>query len=215
MKRLEITTATLEQIKIDFNRGMPIAIPTDTNYNFICDPFNEAAIHQVFNYKKRSFDKPLSLFFYKKTEIFKYAKNYDHMIVNNIIDTFLPGPLNIILNKNTDAFDKILNGNDSIAFGSIKNKNWRTVIKFLNQPVAMTSANISGTADGILVSEEMLKNQMSETLSYYIAGMTSNNNKSSTIIKIQNQKIILIREGDILFSDIIDHLSDEDIFYEL
>ncbi len=214
MKKLSINKNVLKQLKSDFENGKPIAIPTDTNYNFLCDPFNQEAIKRVFEYKHRSFDKPLSLFFYDPSVIYKYAKDYNRDILKVIINNYLPGPLNIILNKNTSKFDLILNGSNSIAFGSVRNPNWRRVVKYLNSPVAITSANISGTADTQLVTEHMLINQMHGKLSYYIEDVQNDNTQSSTIIKIENNKIILIREGDIKIVDILKTLDQKGYQYE-
>lgn len=37
-------------------------VPTDTNYNLCSLPNNDLCIDKIFEYKKRSKDKPLSLF---------------------------------------------------------------------------------------------------------------------------------------------------------
>lgn len=214
MKKLKISTEVLKAVKNDFEKGYPVAIPTDTNYNFLCDPCNEEAIKRVFEYKKREFNKPLSLFVYDPQEIYKYAKDYDYNLVKTIIDNFLPGPLNIILNKDANEFDKMLNGSDSISFGSIKNHNWRKIVEYLDTPVAITSANISGTADNTLVDEKMLINQMDEKLEYYIEDVEKENTKSSTIIKIENKKIVLIREGEVLIKHILNKLKEIGVDYE-
>lgn len=214
MKKLNITSENLDTLVNDFKEGVPIAIPTDTNYNLLCNPQNLEAINQVFKFKKRSFDKPLSLFFYNPQDIYKYSKNYDELLLKSIVKQYLPGPLNIILTKNTNKFDLILNGSDTIAFGSIKNKNWRLVVKAINSPVALTSANISGTADNCLVDEKMLVEQMSGNLRHYVHGNNNLSSKSSTIIKIVDNKIELVREGDISFSDICSQLDEKGVSYE-
>lgn len=214
MEKLNITKENLNILVNDFKAGMPIAIPTDTNYNLLCDPQNIEAINQVFEFKKRSFDKPLSLFFYNPIDIYRYSKDYDESLLKAIVENYLPGALNIILTKNTNEFDLILNGSETIAFGSIKNQNWRAVVQAINSPVALTSANISGTADNCLVDEKMLVEQMSDNLKHFVNGNSNENSKSSTIIKVVGKKIELVREGDILFSDICSHLEMKGVNYE-
>lgn len=214
MKKLKITNGNLNTLANDFKTGVPIAIPTDTNYNLLCDPENIESINKVFEFKRRSFDKPLSLFFLNPLDIYKYSKDYDELLLKSIVEQYLPGPLNIILTKNTNKFDLILNGSETIAFGSIKNKNWRAVVQAINSPVALTSANISGTADNCLVDEEMLIQQMSNNLRHFVEENNNQSSKSSTIIKIIDKKIELVREGDILFSDICSQLDEKGVPYE-
>ncbi len=47
----------------------------------------------------------------------------------------------------------MLNNSDSIAIGCVQNKTMRRFISYINSPIAITSANISGTADDILITE--------------------------------------------------------------
>ncbi len=58
MNKLIINDKTLAIVKQDFLAGTPIAIPTDTNYNLICNPYDQRAIERVFKFKERPCDKP-------------------------------------------------------------------------------------------------------------------------------------------------------------
>ncbi len=80
----------------------------------------------------------------------------------------------------------------------------RRFISYINSPIAITSANISGTADDILITENEAIKHMGENVRYMLRSQNKTNYKtSSTIIKVTNiKKIELLREGDIKFEEI-------------
>ncbi|KYD30736.1 hypothetical protein B4113_3363 [Geobacillus sp. B4113_201601] len=63
-------------------------------------------------------------------------------------------------------------------------------------PVAMTSANISGQADGFLVDLETAVLQVGDKVDYIIKGGANGTTKSSTIIDLTSEPSI-VRYGDI------------------
>ena len=102
MKKIDqMTSENIEQIKSSFFDTGPVAIATDTNYNLACDPFNHEHVDLIFKYKERKKDKPLSIFLYNPYDIKKYATNFNEKIFDVIASSFLPGPLNIVLDKAT------------------------------------------------------------------------------------------------------------------
>lgn len=81
----------------------------------------------------------------------------------------MPGPLNIIVDKKDNQYDSMLNNSDTIALGSISNLTWRTFMQYTNgESVAITSANISGTVDDMLVTKEIAISQMGNYVEYFI-----------------------------------------------
>lgn len=159
----------IEEILEHMREGNPIILPTDTNYNLACFPKSKKAINKIFEYKQRPKDKPLSLFFLKPHDWKKYGISKNHIITNKLVETFLLGPLNIIVDKKDNQYDYMLNNSDTIALGSISNLTWRTFMQYTNgEPVAITSANISGTVDDMLVTKEIAISQMGNYVEYFI-----------------------------------------------
>lgn len=112
----------------------------------------------------------------------------------------------------------MLNNSDSIAIGCVQNKTMRRFISYINSPIAITSANISGTADDILITENEAIKHMGENVRYMLRSQNKTNYKtnyktSSTIIKVTDNKIELLREGDIKFEEIKERLG-TGIIYE-
>lgn len=191
-------TSELDKVIRCMENGNPIILPTDTNYNLACLPESFEAIDKIFYYKKRPKNKPLSLFFFNPEDWNKYGICENNEIMQLLIEKFWPGPLNIIINKKNNKYDYMLNGMNSIALGCISNPTWRRFMQALGRPIAITSANISGTADDMLVTEEIAIEQMSASVEYFIKSKKPiTASKSSTIVIVTKKGVKILREGDI------------------
>ena len=115
-----------------------------------------------------------------------------------LIKKFWPGALNIIIENKTD-YDYALNGSNTISLGCVSNKVFRDFVDYVGGVVAITSANISGTADDMLITESIAIQQMGDKVDYLLRSQTEiTNTKSSTIVKINDEGTVsIIREGDI------------------
>lgn len=195
---LEYSKKSVQTICEELKSENPIIIPTDTNYNLACLPESEQAIGLIFKYKERAKDKPLSLFFLNPNDWGKYGYTKNKELMNQLVKTFWPGALNIVVENKTN-YNYILNNSKTISLGCIKNPVWRGFMRQLNSPIAITSANISGTADNLLITEEIAVSQMGTKVNFMLRNTSDlTTTKSSTIISLaEENKIKLIREGDI------------------
>ncbi|CAG8998772.1 MAG: Threonylcarbamoyl-AMP synthase [Candidatus Celerinatantimonas neptuna] len=182
----------------------PIIIPTDTNYNLACIPTSKIAIDKIFKFKERKKDKPLSLFFLDPSNWYLYGKATDKKVMNILVNSFWPGPLNIILDKIDNRFDYMLNNSMTISLGCIKNDTWRKLLSLTKiDAIAITSANISGTVDNKLVTEDIAFNHMENKVEYLISSNKKpNTSKSSTIIRVIKNGVKIVRLGDITKEDL-------------
>lgn len=97
MEILNDSVKSFEKLYLQLQDGFPVIVPTDTNYNLCSLPNNDLCIDKIFEYKKRSKDKPLSLFIDKPEDWKLYGDNQNTEIVDKLVEIFWPGPLNIIL----------------------------------------------------------------------------------------------------------------------
>lgn len=65
-------------------------------------------------------------------------------IAENLIKSFMPGPITLILKKKKDLPEYVTNGKDTIAVRMATSKSIRELILNLGSPIFMTSANQSG-----------------------------------------------------------------------
>ena len=85
--------------------GEIIVYPTDTLYGLGADIYNIDAVKKVFEIKKRPMDNPLSVAVSSFDELKKIA--YINTITKNLVKSFLPGKLTLILNKRKCVSDAV------------------------------------------------------------------------------------------------------------
>ena len=180
------------------NNGGIVIIPTDTVYGISCDATNIESVNKVYELKNRDYSKPMIVLVSSPTMLKKYCKNITEL-ENKLIETYFPGELTIILKKNSLIPDIVTSGKEEVAIRIPNNKDLLSLIDKLNRPIISTSANISQKE--VITSPSLLEDSIKNNVDYiYDDGYI--NNLPSTIIKVENNKINILRDG-ILKEDII------------
>ena len=183
----------LEFLKEEILNGKIIICGTDTLYGISANALDENAVKKVYEIKRRDFSKPLSICVKDKEDIEKYA--YVNDLAKKIIDKFLPGALTIILKKKPIIPDIVAKDYIGIRIPD------EEIIRELSVvPLTTTSANISGKESPTSIDE--IDREVLEKVDYVVDIGKCKHSKPSTIIKIEDDNIILIREGAIPFSKI-------------
>ncbi len=132
-------------------QGKVVVCPTDTVYGLICDAENKAAVRKIFKIKKKNFQKPISLF----VKDFKTAKKI--AIIDRNQEKFLkkmwPGKLIAVLKAKKEFSKGIISQWGKIG---LRIPNYKLLIAILNKfknPLAQTSANISGKPASTRIEE--------------------------------------------------------------
>ena len=176
------------------NKGI-IAFPTDTVFGLACI-MDKQAIDKIYEAKGRSFDKPLPMMCNSLEMIEKVAEVSDS--ARKIINKFVPGALTLIFNKKECVADYVTNGKPTIGI-RVPNDKWiLSLIEKLNQPILVTSANLSDT--GSLLKWEEVYNQLNEKIDGIVCE-DATGQTSSTIIDVTNG-VKLLRQGPIDLKDI-------------
>lgn len=173
------------------NEGKILITPTDTIYGITCDATNEESIKKVYQIKKRPLNKPLILLMNNYEMIKEYTKDIT-LEEENLIKEYMPGLVTIILKKNHKINSLITANTDYVAIRIPKNKDLLDIITKLNKPIISTSANISEEIPITNISEltEDIKNNVD-----YIEDAGTIIAKTSTIVKFNNHKLQILREG--------------------
>ena len=137
--------------------------------------------------------KPISIFLNDKEDIEKYAHIND--ISKRIIDKFLPGPLTIILKKKETIPDIV-----SKEYIGIRIPDSKIIRELAVVPLTATSANLSGEESP--TSADEISEELKEKVDLIIDTGTCKYKTPSTIIKIVDDNVELIREGAIPFEKI-------------
>lgn len=195
-KVLKPTEVNLELAAKCVKDGGVIVLPSDCNLGLTVNPWKEDAIDRAFAIKKRPATSPLTLFFPDPEDWGKYGETDKPKIVNALVKEFWPGPLNIILKKKSNVPNKMLCYGETVSLCCAANPVWREFMKHMDIPVAMTSANLSGQANGILVNLDLAIEQVGDQVDYLVEGGSQGTTKSSTIIDLSSTPKV-VRHGDI------------------
>ena len=173
--------------------GGTMVYPTETVYGLGCRGDNEDAVKKIFQLKKRPFEKNFILLFKDLTMLEKYAV-ISSEIEKNLIEKFWPGNLTVILKKR----GKIASAGSDIACRISPHPFIKALFGYVDYPIVSTSANISGSAyNG--KADEIIKN-FSNKVDVIVNAGDITQNSSSTIVKVKNGKIEVIRQGDLKVS---------------
>lgn len=190
-----------ESILLALNNSEVIAFPTETVYGLGIDYDSEIAYKKLCDLKKRSFNKPISIM----TTLEWLNKNFNSFEITNkikaIIDTFLPGPLTLLLKCNSSMPYQTHLGTYVVGVRIPKNVLLYNFLNKVGHPLQVTSANISGCKD-LLTSKDIYNTfNGNKNLSIIIEGSVTSG-VPSTIVDCTKDDIDLIREGEIDFEKI-------------
>lgn len=180
--------------------GGLVVCPSDTNLAITIDPWNEQAVQRVFEVKRRPATSPLTLFIGDPADWRIYGEHEDPARVDRLIKAIWPGPLNIVVKASDKAPRPALMGGDTISIGCLSNPVPQALIKAFGKPVAMTSANLSGQANGVLVDIQLAYTQIGADVDAILDGGAINTTRSSTIISLLDEMKVL-RQGDIIIEE--------------
>ena len=175
------------------NKGGIIAYPTDTVYGLGCNPKNERSVERLFEIKKRE-NKAIPILFNNEENIekFVYLTEQEKCIGKK----FWPGALTIIsrIRENVNLPSLIHQNSGYIGVRIPKSEIALKLIEKCGGCITGTSANISGEAS----SRNMLqvKKAFGDKIDYIVDGGELKA-KESTIIKIEGNKVIFLREGEL------------------
>ena len=195
------------------SEGKVIAFATDTVYGIAADATNSLAVEKIYHLKKRQKNKALAILLPNLTvaeKIFIFSN-----LAKKIAAKFFPDALTLVLKKLPTCAVKLsplLNTNnendDYLAFRIISKNFACDLLKKSNMILALTSANISGDQPAVAAAQISENSDLSE-LDLLIDGGICKENITSTIVKIDEDKIEFLRHGKIDKSLILEVLNDE------
>lgn len=186
-KKLEIPANIIRQ-------GGIVVFPTETVYGIGTNGLNKEAVERLYKIKERPLNKPISLLVSDFEMIEKVAKNITE-VEYSIMKKFFPGPLTIILTKQDVVPNIVTSGGNTVGIRMSEEEITRKLIEYAGVPIAAPSANISGKPSGIDL-QDIIK-EFGDKVDYYIDGGKSKIGISSTIVKVENNTIKILREGSI------------------
>lgn len=132
------------------NGGLAI-FPTDTVYGLGAALFNQKAIKRIFKLKSRSTRKGLVAMIADITETTRISSDISDS-AKTLMTRFWPGPLTLIMPAAGSIPEPVAIG-DTVGVRLPDNKLVRELVRAVGQPLATTSANISGRKSATSANE--------------------------------------------------------------
>lgn len=179
--------------------GGVVAFPTETVYGLGADAFNPIAVTRIFEIKERPFFDPLIVHIADITALDELTGPFPES-VRNLAKRFWPGPLTMVLKKSNLIPDIVTAGLDTVALRIPSHPAALELIKLSGTPIAAPSANPFGYISPTMASH--VQEQLGDKIKYILDGGTSQVGIESTIIKIDEDHIELLRPGGIPLEEI-------------
>ena len=194
MEQLNLTNA----VSILKNGGL-VAFPTDTLYALGASSSIQSALERVYEAKGRPTGMPLPIFVSSAEEIENIAIDIP-TAAWDLIDSFWPGPLTIILKRSKAVSDIITGGGDTVGIRMPDHPIALELIRSVGSPITGTSANMSG--DDNPSSADHVFKSLGESVDLIIDGGECVSNGASTILDLSSNQPRIIRYGVLLAEDI-------------
>lgn len=189
----------LQKVSQSLVDGNLVVFPTDTVYGIGCNPFLESSILKLFQAKNRPLSKPINILISNLKMLNSLTLDITE-VEYKLMKAFWPGPLTIILKKNTNTPYLLTSGLDTIGVRMPNNKIALELIETTGIPIATSSANISATEASNNIND--ISHFFEKTTSFLIDGGPSSIGIASTIVKIENNQVNILRHGSISEFDI-------------
>ena len=196
-----LTKDELDIAKEELDKCNLVIFPTETVYGLGANALNSDAVDKIFKAKNRASNNPLIVHLKNKDEITMYA------IINNeieqkLIDSFMPGPFTLILEKKDVIPSNVTCNLDTVGIRVPIDEIAHNLLDILDYPIAAPSANVSTKPSGTNIYD--IIPEFEEKVSYIIDGGDSRIGLESTVCKVINNVPTILRPGFITREDIID-----------
>lgn len=194
MKTQLFTAEQVKEAAALIKKGGLIVFPTETVYGLGASAFNPVACARIFSAKGRPSDNPLIVHVASEEQLAEVAAPLPPQAAA-LKNAFWPGPLSLIVPKNSSLPDIVTAGLPNVA---VRWPRSETALAFLTEcgvAVAAPSANVSGAPSP--TNFEMAKGAMLGRVEGIVAGEDCEEGLESTIVGFVDGRAKILRPGSI------------------
>ena len=173
--------------------GGLVAFPTETVYGLGGDATDADAARKIYAAKGRPSDNPLIIHIASPEDAERYA--HTSALYYKLAKAFMPGPLTVILKKKDTIPTSVTGGLDTVAIRCPAHKIASALIRCAGVAIAAPSANLSGSPSPTC-GEHVIRD-MDGRIDAIIDGGEADIGLESTIVKAEEDRLILLRPGAI------------------
>jgi L-threonylcarbamoyladenylate synthase len=186
-------------------RGEVVGVPTDTFYALAADPFNLAAVEEIYRVKGRPENRALPILVNSIDQAVMLARDLPPNFVK-LAQKFWPGPLTLLVDASHQIPLKVTANMGRAALRWPNSPTACSLIEQLGSPITGTSANISGFPS--CSNADQLMEQLGDRLPLILDAGDTGAMISSTIVDLRDGEWRIIREGLVSAEDIESIIAD-------
>jgi L-threonylcarbamoyladenylate synthase len=166
-----------------------IGVPTETVYGLAGDAYSAKAVKKIFLLKKRPLKNPLIIHYFNLEQLRKDVEVNTSFY--KLYKKFCPGPITFVLKKKQNSLlPAVATANlKTVAVRIPENKTIRKILKILNFPLAIPSANKSTQISP--VSAKDVASEFGNSLKFILNGGSCKIGLESTVVDLTSKAKIL------------------------
>ena len=176
----------------ELKNGKIFVLPTGTIYGICTNALNKQAVKRIYKIKRREYNKPLIVLVDSFKMLKKICCDLNDLEIE-LASKFWPGPLTMILKKRKIVPNVVTANNDTIGVRIDSSQVVNTLIEKSGVPIVAPSANVSGNLN--INSIELLEDEVKDRVDYIVDTGILDNVVESTIVKVEDNNIEILREG--------------------
>ena len=173
--------------------GGLVVFPTDTVYGVAALARDAAAVAAIYRAKQRPSNMPIPVMVGDPMAVSEIAIPAPGF--RDLADAFWPGPLTIILPRRATLPDIVTAGGDTVALRIPDHPLVLALLRILNEPLAVTSANRSGHPPALTADDARV--QLDGRVEAIIDGGPAPGGLPSTIIDLTRTPPQILRRGPV------------------
>lgn len=194
-KLTETDKEDLNNIAEQIKKGAIAVIPTDTIYGIITSALNQASVEKVYKLRKRNSTKPMIILVESEKQILDLGIELSSKEIELLLSIW-PNPVSVVIDAPIKKLNYLHRGKKTLAF-RIPNNEWLTRFLKTAGPVVAPSANFEGEEPALTIRDA--RKYFKDSISFYIDD-GEKKSKPSTVVRLQNDKLTVLREGAIKIS---------------
>ncbi|MGL5253495.1 MAG: L-threonylcarbamoyladenylate synthase [Brevinema sp.] len=191
--------STIKKASLSLAQDQLVVFPTETVYGLGANAYSDKAMQKVFDIKKRPSTNPIIVHVASLDHILLAAQEISPL-EQDLFKAFSPGPMTLVLPKNKLISSLATGGLDTVGVRIPNHPIALALLENTPVPVAAPSANMSGKPSPTTI--EMCRYYMEGCVPYILDGGSLSIGLESTVLKVEKEKIYILRSGALSAKDI-------------
>ena len=185
-------TETMRYAAEIISRGHVVGVPTDTFYGLAADPFNLAAVEEIYRVKGRPENRALPILVNSIEQAIPLARDLPSTFLK-LAQRFWPGAITFLVDASNRLPLKVTANKGRVALRWPDSRIACALIEQVGGPITGTSANLSGFPS--CSNADQLMKQLGERIPLILDSGETGAILSSTIVDLRGEGWQIVREG--------------------